>query len=298
VNIGGTVYSTAYGNPCAVHIDPIEKKPFFHVLPSTRAFSIAAAGCNLRCLNCQNWQISQVSPAETENEDLLPDSVVDRCLREGCESIAYTYSEPTTFYEYTYDTARLARTKKLRNLLKSNGYINEAPLKRLCGVLDAANIDLKSFDDGIYRKLSEGSLAPVLRTLQVLHEQGVWLEITCLIIPSWTDDLDLIGRMCDWLVSSGLQQCPVHFSRFVPLYKLTQLPPTPVKTLEKARETAIRAGLHYVYIGNVPGHEAESTFCPSCKKVVIERRGYVIVRSALTRGRCSFCGTAIPGLWN
>jgi pyruvate formate lyase activating enzyme len=297
VNVGGTVFSTAYGNPCAVHVDPIEKKPFFHVLPTTRAFSIAAAGCNLRCLNCQNWQISQVGPEETENEDLMPAAVVERCVASGCRSIAYTYSEPTTFYEYTYDTARLARAKGIWSLLKSNGYINEEPLRRLCGVLDAANIDLKSFDTSVYARLSGGSLAPVLRTLEVLHQEGVWLEITCLLVPSWSDDPGTIAKMCDWLVGAGLQDCPIHFSRFVPLYKLAQLPPTPVQTLERAREVAIRAGLRYVYIGNVPGHEAESTFCHSCGKVIIERRGFAIIRSSLGGGKCLFCGTAIPGRW-
>jgi len=224
INHEGKMYSIAYGNPCAVHIDPIEKKPFFHFLPTTHAFSIATAGCNFACLNCQNWEISQFNPKETQNVDLMPDQVVSECLRSGCESIAYTYSEPVTFYEYALDTATLARGKKIRNVWHSNGYINEQPLRKLCKVMDAANIDLKSFDDAIYRKLSGGHLAPVLRTLKVLKEEGVWLEITNLVIPTWTDDLDMIKRMCDWLVQNSFQECPLHFSRFNPLYKLTQLP--------------------------------------------------------------------------
>ena len=298
VNINGKLYSIAYGNPCAVHVDPIEKKPFYHFLPSTRAFSIAAAGCNLRCLNCQNWQISQVSPKETDNYDLFPEAVVDRCIDAGCASIAYTYSEPTTFYEYAFDTARIARERKVRNLWKSNGYINEAPLRRLCKVIDAVNIDLKGFDEEVYAKLNGGSLQPVLRTLRVLREEGVWLEITNLVIPTWTDDLGTIAKMCEWLVSTGLQDCPLHLSRFTPLYKLTQLPPTPVAVLEKAREIALKAGMRYVYIGNVPGHPAESTGCHGCGRTVIERKGLVITRNALRNGKCEACGTAIPGVWS
>jgi pyruvate formate lyase activating enzyme len=298
VNYKGTMYTIAYGNPCAVHIDPIEKKPFFHFLPSTRAFSIAAAGCNLACLNCQNWEISQVSPKQTENYDLMPARVVDECVRSGCESIAYTYGEPTTFYEYAYDTAELAREKKIRNVWKSNGYINEEPLRKLCKVIDAANIDLKSFDDDIYVRLNGGRLAPVLRTLKVFKEEGVWLEITNLVIPSWTDNLEMIKKMCEWLAENGLQDCPLHFSRFNPLYKLNQLPLTPVSTLEKAHEIALKAGLRYVYIGNVPAHWAENTYCHHCGKMIIERRGFAILSNHLVKGKCAYCGTDIPGVWS
>ena len=298
VNYGGKLYSIAYGNPCAVNVDPIEKKPLFHFLPATRAFSIAAAGCNLRCLNCQNWQISQFSPKETENADLMPEKVVDECLAGTCASIAYTYSEPTTFYEYAYDTAVIARKKGIRNVWKSSGYINEEPLRRLCRVMDAANIDLKSFDDGIYRKLNGASLSPVLRTLKIFKEEGVWLEITNLVIPTWTDDLAMIRRMCEWLSGNGLADCPLHFSRFTPLYKLNQLPSTPVGTLEKAREIALKAGIRYPYIGNVPGHQAESTYCHKCGKRVIERRGFSILENAITGGKCRFCGENIPGVWS
>jgi pyruvate formate lyase activating enzyme len=297
VNEDGKLYSVAYGNPCAVHVDPIEKKPFFHFLPTARAFSIAAAGCNLRCLNCQNWEISQVSPKETDNYDLPPAGVVDECVAGKCEAIAYTYSEPTTFYEYVLDTAKIARERKIRNLLKSNGYINEQPLRRLSKVLDAANIDLKSFDDSIYRRLSSGTLDPVLRTLNVLREEGVWLEITNLVIPTWTDDLDMIKRMCDWLCANGMADSPIHFSRFSPLYKLTQLPATPVSRLEEAHSIATQAGLKYVYIGNVPGHRTESTFCPSCKKMILERRGYTIGENHIKKGKCEYCRESIAGVW-
>lgn len=298
VNHEGKMYSIAYGNPCAVHIDPIEKKPFFHFLPSTRAFSIAVAGCTISCLNCQNWEISQFSPKETQNYDLMPDRVVDECLKSGSESIAYTYSEPTTFYEYAFDTATLARKKKIRNVWKSNGYINEQPLRKLCKVLDAANIDLKSFEETIYRKLNGGHLDPVLRGLKIFKEEGVWLEITNLVIPTWTDNLDMIKRMCEWLVQNKLHDCPLHFSRFNPLYKLTQLPMTPVSTLEKAREIAMKAGIQYAYLGNVPGHWAENSYCHKCGKMIIERRGFRILSNSLEGGKCKFCGVRVPGVWS
>jgi len=293
----GKLYTIAYGNPCAVHIDPIEKKPFNHFLPATRAFSIAAAGCNFRCLNCQNWSISQVSPRETMNDDLQPDAVVEQCISTKCESIAYTYSEPTTFYEYVLDTAKIAKAQKIRNVIKSNGYINELPLRALARYLDAANIDLKCFSEEIYTKLSEGSLAPVLGTLKVLRQEGVWLEITNLVIPEWTDDRDMIKRMCEWLCNNGLQDAPLHFSRFTPLYKLTQLPLTPISTLEAAREIALLAGMKYVYIGNVPHHQAENTYCHNCKKMIVERRGFTILQNSIKKGKCGFCREKIPGVW-
>ncbi|RPI04315.1 MAG: AmmeMemoRadiSam system radical SAM enzyme [Ignavibacteriae bacterium] len=293
----GRMYTIAYGNPCAVHVDPIEKKPFFHFLPSTRAFSIAAAGCNFRCLNCQNWQISQTSPAESDNTDLMPEEVVRACKSAGSESIAYTYSEPTTFYEYVYDTAKLARDQQIHNLLKSNGYINEKPLRQLCNVLDAANIDLKVFDDAAYAKLSSGKLAPVLRTLKVLREEGVWLEITNLVIPAWTDDSDTIKRMCDWLCANGLSDAPLHFSRFTPLYKLSQLPATPAATLEKAYDIALKSGIRFIYLGNIAGHWGENTSCPGCRKTIVERRAFTILANHIEQGKCKFCGEKIPGNW-
>ncbi|MFH0989594.1 MAG: AmmeMemoRadiSam system radical SAM enzyme [bacterium] len=293
----GKLYSIAYGNPCAVHIDPIEKKPFYHFIPSTRSFSIAAAGCTFRCLNCQNWEISQVSPRETQNYDLMPERVVEECEKARCESIAYTYSEPTSFYEYAFRTATLARKKKIKNVWKSNGYINAPALRQLCTVIDAANIDLKSFDQDIYRRLSSGKLAPILEALKIFHGEGVWLEITNLVIPSWTDSLEMIARMCDWLVQNGLSECPVHFTRFTPLYKLTHLPMTPVLTLEKAREIALKAGVRYAYVGNVPGHRAENTFCHRCGKMIIERKGFQIAVNHIVGGVCNFCKERIPGVW-
>ncbi len=298
VNKNGKLWSIAYGNPCAIHVDPIEKKPLNHFLPGSKAFSIATAGCNLACLNCQNWTISQKSPNETKNFDLMPDKVVDSCIKNNCESIAYTYSEPITFYEYTYDTSVLARQAGIKNVLVSAGYINREPLLKLCKITDAANIDLKSFSDEIYLKLNAGKLQPVLDTLITMKKEGVWLEITNLVVPSWTDNLEMIKKMCGWLARNGLDEAPLHFSRFMPFHKLTLLPPTPVNILQSARETALSEGLKYVYIGNVPGIGTENTTCPKCKKNVVERRGYSILKNNLNDGKCNSCYAKIAGVWH
>jgi pyruvate formate lyase activating enzyme len=296
-NKDGKLYTIAYGNPCAIHIDPIEKKPLNHFLPASSSFSIATAGCNLACLNCQNWEISQTSPRETRNYDLMPEAVVEQAIKNNCLSISYTYSEPNTFFEYTCDSAKIAREKGIRNVLVSAGYINPDPLRHMLTNVDAANIDLKSFSEEIYLKLNAGKLKPVLDALKIYLEEGVWLEITNLVVPGWTDDLDMITRMCDWLAQNGFRNVPLHFSRFHPTYKLTELPPTPVGTLEKAREIAMKAGLHFVYIGNVPGHEATNTYCPQCGKIVVERKGFQVTTNNLLKGKCKACGTAIPGVW-
>jgi len=293
----GKLYSIAYGNPCSVHSDPVEKKPLYHFLPNTTTFSLATAGCNFACLNCQNWEISQQSPKDTGNTEMFPAPVVEEALRNKARSVAYTYSEPVAFYEYMYDTARLARSKGLKNVLVSNGYINEKPLRDLCKYLDAANINLKSFSEEIYARLNSGSLRPVLNTLKILREEGVWLEITNLVIPGWTDDLGMIKEMCDWLVLNGFAGYPLHFIRFFPMYKLTNLPYTPVDVLEKARDIALKTGLHYVYIGNVPNTAAEHTYCPKCKKIVVERRGFTTRAVNLNHGNCKFCNTRISGVW-
>ncbi len=297
VAYGEKIYSIAYGNPCSVHIDPIEKKPLFHYLPSAESFSIAAAGCTLACLNCQNWEISQVSPRTTNNVEMFPAQVVQEAASSGCKTIAYTYSEPLAFYDYTYDTAKLARARGIKNLLISNGYINGKPLRELAKYIDAANINLKSFSEEIYAKLNGGSLEPIQRTLKILKEEGVWLEITNLIVPNWTDKMDMIKEMCEWLVSSGFADNPLHFSRFFPLYKLTSIPYTPLSTLEAARDIARKAGINYVYIGNVPGTDYENTYCPKCKKMLVERRGFTVTSNNIKNGNCGFCGTRINGVW-
>jgi len=298
INYNDKLYSIAYGNPCAVHVDPIEKKPLLHFLPQSYAYSIATAGCNFACLNCQNWDISQTSPKNTRNSDLMPEKVVSECIKNKCKSIAYTYSEPVSFYEYVYDTAKLAREKGIKNVFISNGYINTEPLNMLAPYLDAANINLKSFSQSIYQKLNGGDLQPVLNTLKTLKGQNVWLEITNLVVPSWTDDFEMIKQMCGWIVENGFADYPLHFNRFFPMYKLTQLPSTPVNTLLKAKEIAEKAGCRYVYVGNIPEIGTENTFCPKCKKMVIERKGYTIVSNHIEKNKCKFCGFSIHGIWH
>ncbi|HRS54101.1 MAG TPA: AmmeMemoRadiSam system radical SAM enzyme [Bacteroidales bacterium] len=299
VNDNGILFTHTYGNPCAVHNDPVEKKPLFHFLPGTRTYSIATAGCNLACLNCQNWSISQIKPEDATNYDMSPSVIVDNAVSKGAPSISYTYTEPVTFYEYVLDTSKLAKARGLKNVLVSNGYINEKPLKELCQYIDAANIDLKSFNNDIYRKLNRGSLNPVLQTLKVLKENNVWLEITNLIIPSWSDDIQMITDMCQWLVDNGFAYFPLHFTRFFPAYKLTNLPITPLSTLQKAREIAIQKGIKFVYIGNVPeAPQYENTICPNCFQIIVERKGNVINLSNIKNGHCKFCNTKIPGVWS
>jgi pyruvate formate lyase activating enzyme len=296
--IKSKLYTMAYGNPCSANIDPIEKKPLYHFLPGTRAYSIATAGCNLVCLNCQNWTISQTSPDKTRNFDLMPDKVVSESISNSCKSIAYTYSEPNTFYEYAYETAVLARKAGVKNVFKSNGYIYPEPLKKLCSVIDAANIDLKAFSESTYLKLSGGKLQPVLDSLKVYRDMGVWLEITNLVVPTWTDNLDEIRKMCRWLSENGFKKVPLHFSRFYPTYKLEQLPPTPLDILNKAAQAAAEEGLLYVYTGNAPGSEISDTICPKCRNKLIIRQGYKIAENKLTNGKCNQCGTKIDGVWN
>lgn len=291
------LYTMAFGNPCAVNIDPVEKKPLYHFLPGTIAFSIATAGCNLACLNCQNWTISQTSPDKTKNLSLPPAEVVRQAISGGCRSIAYTYSEPVTFYEYVYETAQLAREKGIKNIMVSNGYINREPLKQLCRYIDAANIDLKSFTDSTYIKLTGGRLQPILDSLKTYRDEGVWLEITNLVVPGWTDKPDEIKQMCNWLAENGFSDTPLHFSRFQPQFKLEHLPPTPAGILAKAAETAKAEGLKYIYIGNLPGSGNDDTICPTCGKKVVDRSGYRIVTQSPAGGKCS-CGTRIPGVWN
>jgi pyruvate formate lyase activating enzyme len=298
VNIGGKLYSLAYGNPCAVHVDPIEKKPLNHFYPGTPIFSIATTGCNFRCLNCQNWEISQKRPEDVRHGTLFPEEVVRAAKDKGTLSVAYTYSEAITFYEYMYDTARLASEGGLYNVLVSNGYINRGPLLNLCKYLDGANINLKSFDDRVYRCLNGGTLKPVLNTFKTLHREGVWFEMTTLVVPTYVDDKEMIKRMCGWILKNLGPDYPLHFLRFFPRYRLTRLPATPIQTLEELRELAMGEGIRYCYLGNTPGHEGCNTFCHNCKKLLIERKGYLLPTMNIVKGRCRFCDTAIPGRWS
>jgi len=296
-NIDGRYYSLVYGNPCAVNVDPVEKKPFFHLLPSSLSFSIATAGCNLNCKFCQNWEISQARPDDTFNYDLDPSRVVEEAVRYKCLSIASTYVEPTIFIEYMLDIGRAAKERKLLNVMHSNGFINEAPLKDLCRYLDGACIDLKGFTDEYYRDITEGGLGPVLETLKRLKQWGVHTEIVNLMVPGKNDDMKQVRAMCRWIKEELSPDVPLHFTRFYPLYKLKSLPPTPVETLDEAWKTAQDEGLRFVYIGNMPGHPGEHTVCPKCKTRLIERTGYRTQVLQMKDGQCGQCGQPIPGIW-
>lgn len=298
INKDGKLYTLGYGNPVAVHIDPIEKKPFFHVTPGEPTFSIAVAGCNMRCLFCQNWQISQSKPDETLNYDMPPEEVVNKAIENNCRFIVYTYTEPTVFYEYMLDIAKLAKQKGLKNAMHTCGYINPEPLKELLKYMDAVNVDLKGFTEEFYAKMGLlAELKPVLETIRIVKEEGVWLEITNLLIPGANDDPEKIKEMCVWIKENIGDDVPVHFSRFMPAYKLKNLSPTPIEKLEEAYRIAKGVGLKYVYIGNVPGNPAESTYCPNCGKVIIGRVGYQISENNIKDGKCKFCGYRIAGKW-
>ncbi|MFH1061993.1 MAG: AmmeMemoRadiSam system radical SAM enzyme [Candidatus Omnitrophota bacterium] len=299
INKQGQLYTLGYGNPVAIHMDPIEKKPFFHVIPGAQVFSLAVAGCNMRCLFCQNWQISQSRPDEVRSYDLSAEQVVDQAIKANSKFIVYTYTEPTVFYEYMLDIAKLAKQKKLRNAMHSCGYIEPEPLRELLPYMDAVNIDLKGFSPEFYAKMGLlAKLEPVLETLKIIKEQGVWLEITNLIIPGENDDPRTIREMCVWIKENLGDAVPLHFSRFFPQYKLANLPPTPISTVENAYNIAKQVGLKYVYIGNIPLHPAENTYCPNCQQPLITRHGYQIVENNLIKGKCKFCGYTIEGRWS
>jgi pyruvate formate lyase activating enzyme len=286
-----------YGNPCAVHVDPIEKKPFYHFLPTAAAFSLATAGCNLRCLYCQNWSISQVGPEDVEHADLPPASVVQYAQQAEAPVVAYTYSEPTAFYEYMLATAHLARDAGLRNVVVSAGFINPEPLLALCSVVDAIKIDLKGYDEGFYQEVCGAELGPVLEAISTIYEAGVHLEIVNLVVPTLNDSLDQLRTLARWVARDLSPDIPVHFSRFHPQYKLANLPPTPVETLERAQEIALEEGVRFVYVGNVPGHAGNNTYCPGCRQAIIVRQGFAVVEYHLDAGRCAHCGESIPGVW-
>ncbi len=296
-NVDGTYYTLVYANPCAVHVDPIEKKPFFHFLPGTSAFSVATAGCNIECKFCQNWDISQVGPEQLRNVYLPPERAAQLAQQGGAGSIAYTYSEPVIFYEYVLDTSRAAKKLGLRNVVVSNGFINPKPMEQWCKYLDAVKIDLKAYSESYYQKICSARLQPVLDTLKLLKQLGMWFEIVYLVIPAENDSDNEFKGVCNWIGENLGPDVPLHFSRFSPAYKMKNYPPTPVKTLERARKIARDTGLNYVYIGNLAGTEAENTYCPKCGKVVVRRKGYYVLEVNLKEGKCKFCGYEIPGIW-
>lgn len=296
-NRDGSYYTLVYGHPCAIHTDPIEKKPFFHVIPGTEALSLSTVGCNMECKFCQNWQISQSRPEQVDTSYTTPRKIVDLAVNYRAPSIAYTYGEPVVFIEYMQDIARLAAEKDIRNVVITSGYIKKDPLLDLCRMVDAIKVDLKGYEESYYRDVCSSELRPVLDAISLIKEQGVWLEIVYLMVPTLNDKPDKIRQMARWLIANAGADVPIHFSRFFPQYRLTNLSPTPVSSLETAYEICREEGLNYVYVGNVPGHKTESTVCPKCGKVVISRRGYTIERVDVSGGKCRFCGYAIPGVW-
>jgi pyruvate formate lyase activating enzyme len=297
-NVRGELISMVYGYPCALHIDPIEKKPMYHFLPGSQSMSISTIGCNLRCLNCQNYQISQADFNRGDFDYATPRQIVEMAMRNQCESISYTYTDPIVYYEYAKDTAVLAHEHGIKNVIVSAGYINKKPLREWCKYIDGANIDLKGFDDKIYQELNSIRLKPVLNTLEVLKEEGVWLEITNLIVPEYTDDLNVIEQMCIWLYTHGFADVPLHFSRFFPTHKLSNLNPTSLEVLEAAYKIAQSSGIKYVYLGNVAQTETNQTYCANCNKILISRLGYQISGLSIQNGSCVKCGNKIPGIWS
>ena len=297
-NRGGTYYTLVHSRPCTVHVDPIEKKPFFHVLPGTPSYSLATAGCNIECRFCQNWEISQFRPEQVSASYLPPDRVVERAAEAGCRTIAFTYSEPVVFYEYMVDCARAGRTRDIRGVMVSNGYITEPAMREACEVLGAVKIDLKAFTETFYRETCSGELQPVLDTLRLLKKLGMWTEIVVLLVPGLNDGKAEIDEMTKWIAGELGPHVPVHFSRFHPTYKMKNLPPTPRAALETAWETGKRNGLHFVYIGNLPGHPAEQTHCPGCDEILIRRYGFYVIENRIADGCCPDCRQPIPGIWS
>jgi pyruvate formate lyase activating enzyme len=297
INVGGRYYTLVYGRPSALQVDPIEKEPCFHMLPGGTIFCTGTASCNNRCKFCHNWHLSQRTFEEIQHTPTSPQNTVAWARQLECDAVSFTYNEPTVFYEHMFDVAKLAKESGMHALFHTNGGISQEPLAELLVHMDAVTVDLKAFTPGFYRQVSSSELAPVLRTLQQIHESEVHLEMVNLVIPTLNDNLDDIRRMCQWIREALSDNVPLHFTRFHPAYKLASLPPTPIETLESAAQIADEEGLQYVYIGNVPGHERNSTFCPACDRKIIERVHFSVLSADVVKGTCRFCGHPIPGVW-
>jgi pyruvate formate lyase activating enzyme len=297
LNRGGEYFTLVHSNPCSLNNDPIEKKPLFHFYPGTNAYSLATVGCNIECQFCQNWQISQFTPDQVASRFMTPDDIVRAALEAGSTSIAFTYSEPTIFYEYMRDICIAAKGTKLKKVIISNGYIQKEPQKELLKLLDGVKIDFKAFSESFYRDICSAHLRPVLDSLRRVKDSGVWLEMVMLTVPTLNDNERELDGMTKWIYQKLGPDVPIHFTRFHPMYKLKNLSPTPVKTLEKARKIALGNGLHFAYAGNVPGHPGEDTYCPSCQKTLIRRDGYYIVYNRIQGGRCPYCKSRVAGVW-
>ncbi|MGQ9638008.1 MAG: AmmeMemoRadiSam system radical SAM enzyme [Thermodesulfobacteriota bacterium] len=296
-NQGGKLFSIVYGNPVVVDIGPIEKAPLYHFFPGHFRLCITCPSCNLRCKYCQNWYLSQRGLEELDHSSYFPSEMIREAKKHGLNSISFTYTEPTVYYEYLYEISLIAKKEGMRTSIVSNGYINREPLLNLLSLLDAVKIDLKGFSEKFYQDICSTNLNPVLNSLLTVKKEGVWLEIVNLIVPTLNDNPKMIDDMCKWIQKNLGLDTPLHFTRFFPNYQLTHLPPTPISTLEKAYEIAVQNGLKYVYIGNVPGHLKNSTFCPSCKKRIVHRNHFEILEINIINGRCKFCNSPILGKW-
>lgn len=297
-NRDGQGVTLTYANPALIQEDPVERKPFFHVAPGSRALSVSTAGCNLHCKFCEVWDMALVRPEDVHAYDLPPEAVVAHARAAGLRSVSFAFGEPVVFYEYMLEVAKLARAAGLLNLLHTAAYIRPEPLKTLCEVVDAANVDLKGFDPDFYRNVVGGELEPVLDALRIIRRSGVHLEITSVVIPTLNDDMNTLAEMCRWIAGELGPETPLHLARFYPLYRLSALPRTPVSILDRARETALEAGLHFVYVAKVPGHDGENTFCPGCGQALITRVGFIVDRMRVRDGRCPDCQREIPGVWS
>jgi pyruvate formate lyase activating enzyme len=297
MNVDGELRSLVYGRPVAIHVDPIEKKPFYHFLPGSDAFSFATSGCPLHCKFCQNWEISQSRPEDVNVPFVRPFELVDSAKSRRAPVIAFTYNEPTVFIEYLADTAVLARKQKLRCVMVSCGFMKPAPLSELCGLLDAIKIDLKGFSPDFYRNVCSAQLQPVLNTIRQIARSGIHLEIVNLVVPTLNDSETMLHGLVDWITGEIGPDVPIHFTRFHPDYQLLNLPPTPVATLERFRNYAMGKGIRYAYVGNVPNHPGNHTYCPRCGKAVIERSSIFITGLNMEHGRCKYCAKEIAGVW-
>ncbi|MFQ3573595.1 MAG: AmmeMemoRadiSam system radical SAM enzyme [Thermodesulfovibrionales bacterium] len=295
-NKNGTLYTLVYGKVCAYNIDPIEKKPLYHFYPSSKSLSFSTKGCNFRCLHCQNYSIAQTNKHESFDNaiEYKPEDIVLDAINCQCQSISYTYTEPTVFFEFAFDTAQIAKEKGIKNVFVSNGYTSDLATEQIAPFLDVNNIDLKG-DDNFYKEICGARLQPVLDTIKMMKERGVWVEVTTLIIPSLNDSDGFLQWTANFIKSVD-PNMPWHITRFHPTHKMLNLPPTPLKTLLKAREIGLNTGLNYVYTGNVVGSEGEHTYCPSCKKVVIERSGFSVGSINIKSGQCIYCGYKIAGV--
>lgn len=292
-NKDGKIYSLNYAAASSVGVDPIEKKPLFHFYPGTSVFSIGSVGCNFRCRHCQNWGISQTQLEKIPTREILPEDAISLTKEYGCKSIAWTYNEPTMWFEYTLDSAKLAKTSGIKTIYVTNGYMTEESFDEIKSYLDAANIDLKGMSEKFYSELCEAQLQPVLDNIVRMHDAKIHIEITNLMIPKYNDSDEDITALVDFMVDEVGVEVPLHFTRFFPQYKLTEVPPTEVKLLEKAQRIAKDAGMKYVYIGNVPSAGGENTYCPECGELIIERDGFEVVSNREKMQECPTCKARI-----